>query len=279
MTAVASCIFRGSAKAVSNARICIVLVIALLCTGCATSLDTSTSTTPAEFMLTFDDGPLPGRTDRILDMLATLKAVDGMPVRAGFFLLGDAPEAFWPRRHDYAPYEVWTQKGSVAKYPDLARRIPAEGHIVGNHSTHHVWLHWPWQQSQKAITAEMAEWEAIAQPVLGEQKSHLFRPPYLVLTKNLQAVAQRMDYQIVMGEATGDTTPLMSVSRIKRKLTQLLQEWDKPYPCVLVFHDIRPATYKHLDEIVSALQQQGFRLVHFEPARLVEANELVEVVH
>lgn len=258
-------------------RSCIMVAIALLFAGCATPSDVPPSTGPAEFMLTFDDGPLPGRTDRILDMLATLKAADGTPVRAGFFLLGDAPQAFWQRRHDYAPYEVWNHKGSVAKYPELARRISAEGHIVGSHSTHHVWLHWPWQQSQKAITAEMAQWEAIAQPVLGEQKSQLFRPPYLVLTKNLQAVTQRMDYQIVMGEATGDTTPLMSVARIKAKLTRLLQQWDKPYPCVFVFHDIRPATYKHLDEIVSALQQQGFRLVHFDPLRLSETADVVGV--
>jgi hypothetical protein len=36
----------------------------------------------------------------------------------------------------------------------------------------------------------------------------------------------------------------------------------------LIFHDNRPTTYQHLDEIVSNLQQQGFRLVHFDPKRL-----------
>ena len=219
-------------------------------------------------MLTFDDGPLPGRTDRVLDMLATLKAVDGTPVKAGFFLLGDAPDRFWQRRHDYAPYEVWNNKGSIAKYPDIARRIQREGHIIGNHSTHHVWLHWPWQNSQKAITAELTQWEALALPVLGEQKVRLFRPPYLVLTNKLRATAQQMDYQIVMGSSTGDTTPFLTLTMIKAKTAALLRNWDKPYPCVLVFHDIRPATYEHLDEIVSSLQQKGFQLVHFDPARL-----------
>lgn len=248
------------------------MTITFLLTGCATRPDAGAalpaSVPPAEFMLTFDDGPLPGRTDRVLDMLATLKAADGTPVRAGFFLLGDAPDTFWRRRRDYAPYEVWGHKGSIADYPELARRIQQEGHLIGNHSTHHVWLHWPWQHSQKAIAVELAQWEAIATPVLGEQDIQLFRPPYLILTKNLRAVAQQMDYQIVMGSSTGDTTPFLPLATVKAKTAALLSNWNKPYPCVLVFHDMRPATYEHLDEIIINLQRKGFRLVHFDPARL-----------
>jgi peptidoglycan/xylan/chitin deacetylase (PgdA/CDA1 family) len=270
MTVVAPAALTGSGR---KFFIPIIAVIALLLSGCATrpqaDVATATSEHPVtEFMLTFDDGPLPGHTDRVLDMLATLKTVDGTPVKAGFFLLGDAPERSWQRWLDYAPYEFWNRKGSIAKYPDIARRIQREGHIIGNHSTHHVWLHWPWQNSQKAIAAELTQWEALALPVLGEQDVRLFRPPYLLRTKNLLATTDQMGYQVVMGMSAGDAAPLLTLNMIKAKTSALLRDWDKPYPCVLVFHDIRPLTYKHLDEIVTNLQQQGFQLVHFDPARL-----------
>lgn len=63
--------------------------------------------------LTFDDGPNPAVTPSILD---TLRA-EGVP--ATFFLLG---------RH-------------VERWPELARRVAAEGHSIGNHGYHHRKLH------------------------------------------------------------------------------------------------------------------------------------------
>ena len=63
--------------------------------------------------LTFDDGPNPSATPRILDMLRE------HDVAATFFLLG---------KH----VELW---------PSLARRIADEGHAIGNHGYHHRKLH------------------------------------------------------------------------------------------------------------------------------------------
>jgi peptidoglycan/xylan/chitin deacetylase (PgdA/CDA1 family) len=66
-----------------------------------------------EVALTFDDGPNPGATPRILDTLAE------QGVRATFFMLG---------RH-------------VERWPRLARRVAEEGHAIGNHGYHHERLH------------------------------------------------------------------------------------------------------------------------------------------
>jgi len=63
--------------------------------------------------LTFDDGPNPEATPRILDALAA------SGTKATFFLLG---------RH-------------VERWPALAARVAAEGHVVGNHGWHHRKLH------------------------------------------------------------------------------------------------------------------------------------------
>ena len=59
--------------------------------------------------LTFDDGPQPGSTDQILQVLEKFGA------KATFFMLGK----------------------NVAKFPDLARRVLDSGHEVGEHSYRH----------------------------------------------------------------------------------------------------------------------------------------------
>jgi peptidoglycan-N-acetylglucosamine deacetylase len=71
------------------------------------------STSERIVALTFDDGPNPVATPRILD------ALGAEDVRATFFLLG---------RH-------------VERWPALARRVAAEGHSLGNHGYHHRKLH------------------------------------------------------------------------------------------------------------------------------------------
>jgi peptidoglycan-N-acetylglucosamine deacetylase len=71
------------------------------------------STADRAVALTFDDGPNPVATPRILDTLRELE------VAATFFLLG---------KH-------------VERWPALARRVVDEGHVVGNHGYHHRKLH------------------------------------------------------------------------------------------------------------------------------------------
>jgi peptidoglycan/xylan/chitin deacetylase (PgdA/CDA1 family) len=66
-----------------------------------------------QLALTFDDGPNPAATPAILD------ALGARGVKASFFILG---------RH-------------AQRWPDLVRRIAAEGHVVCNHGYHHRKLH------------------------------------------------------------------------------------------------------------------------------------------
>jgi len=60
--------------------------------------------------LTFDDGPHPRHTPELLDMLARKS------IRATFFVVG--------RR--------------VKQFPRVLERVAAEGHEIGNHTSHHV---------------------------------------------------------------------------------------------------------------------------------------------
>lgn len=181
----------------------LIALITSLVVGCGTApvvadRPAQIATQRVEFMLSFDDGPLPDVTERVLDMLATLNTLDGTPVKAGFFLLSNSPEGFWQRRVTYAPYELWT-KGSIAEYPEIARRIKQAGHTIGNHTAHHSWFRWPWMDTPEAVQAEFTMWEATSNRVLGASSTRLFRPPYLILTKNVRETANRLGYQLVMG--------------------------------------------------------------------------------
>src|SRR5829696_2911331 len=64
---------------------------------------------PGEVVLTFDDGPIPPYSNRILDMLAA------ECVKATFFIVGRQARAF----------------------PDLVRRAYDEGHTIATHSQNH----------------------------------------------------------------------------------------------------------------------------------------------
>lgn len=107
--------------------------------------------------LTFDDGPDPHWTPQLLEILTRHQA------RATFFVLGK----------------------SVSRWPDLTRRLVAEGHAIGNHTWDHPslpLLTWRGRRAQIAWTAEaLAEFGG----------TQLFRPPYghQTLASQLSTVA------------------------------------------------------------------------------------------
>lgn len=101
---------------------------------------------PDSIALTFDDGPHPERTPKILDLLAQTDA------KATFFLIG----------------------AQAARYPDIVRRIAHEGHAIGNHSWSHPWL--PGLSSRR-IEIELTRCQETLETITG-QPPRLVRPPY-----------------------------------------------------------------------------------------------------
>ena len=94
--------------------------------------------------LTFDDGPIPDVTPKVLDILARYNAP------ATFFSIGD----------------------NVRKHPDIFRQIQTAGHRIGNHSFHHY-------NSWKVSATDYIHDVELATSVID---SDLFRPPYGKLT-------------------------------------------------------------------------------------------------
>ena len=111
--------------------------------------------------LTFDDGPHPELTPRLLDLLAAHGA------HATFFVIGREAE----------------------RQPALVRRIAAEGHAVG----HHSWSHSePASTPARVLLAESRRTRELLEDLLG-RPAPLFRPPHGKVTtaKLLGAWRQR----------------------------------------------------------------------------------------
>jgi peptidoglycan/xylan/chitin deacetylase (PgdA/CDA1 family) len=118
--------------------------------------------------LTFDDGPHPTFTPRVLEILGRRQA------RATFFLIAER----------------------ALQRPDLVARIRAEGHEVGNHYS---------TRSSALIDTneEFADKLALAGRVLGlnATRPRLFRPPGGVARRSQLELARRAGYGIVLGSA------------------------------------------------------------------------------
>lgn len=112
-----------------------------------------------EIYLTFDDGPTPELTPRILEVLKSHKA------KATFFCVGE----------------------NVKRYPELFQQILDDGHGIGNHTYNHLnaW------ETDREIYLENVEKAAELIP------SKLFRPPYGKITPKLIERLKKK-YQLVM---------------------------------------------------------------------------------
>ena len=130
--------------------------------------------------LTFDDGPQPEITNKVLDLLKEYNA------KATFFCIGE----------------------NVKKHPDIYNRILSEGHRVGNHSNTHPSS---WKVNTTAYLNDVEEASRII-------SSDLFRPPYGKLTPRT-LFALRKKYRIIMWDViTGDFDEKVSAAQVEKNV-------------------------------------------------------------
>ncbi len=112
-----------------------------------------------EVYLTFDDGPAPSITEKVLDIL------DSYDARATFFCIGK----------------------NVEMFPEIYSRILEKGHAVGNHTYSHLK---GWKMNNKEYYGDIE----LAGSLI---RSNLFRPPYGKIKRN-QLKYLRHYYNIIM---------------------------------------------------------------------------------
>jgi cellulose synthase/poly-beta-1,6-N-acetylglucosamine synthase-like glycosyltransferase/peptidoglycan/xylan/chitin deacetylase (PgdA/CDA1 family)/spore germination protein YaaH len=184
--------------------------------------------------ITFDDGPDPRWTPKILD---TLKAAN---VKAAFFLVGVNAE----------------------RYPALVRRIVNEGHEIGNHTYYHPNLALCWPEH---IRLELNATQLLLETITGRATT-LFRPPYAADTGPTQLselaplkIAEDLNYLVVLENIDPQDWAKPGADIILRRIKQQRQDGS-----VILLHDAggdRSQTVEALPRILDWLHTRGDTIV------------------
>jgi peptidoglycan/xylan/chitin deacetylase (PgdA/CDA1 family) len=184
-----------------------------------------------EVVLTFDDGPWPGTTDRVLE------ALKRECVRATFFLLG---------------------RNAVA-HPALVHRELADGHTIATHTYSHPLLR---SMSLPRAEAEIDRGIAAVKSALGGEAGQLapfFRfPGFASNPALLDRLAQRG--LVVFGaDLWASDWNKMSPGQ---ELALTLKRLDAAGAGIVLFHDTQAKTAAMLPEFLRELRRRGYRVVH-----------------
>lgn len=122
-----------------------------------------------KIFLTFDDGPVPGPTEFVLETLKNFNA------KATFFCIGD----------------------NVKKHPEVFARIVKEGHAIGNHTYNHL-KGWNYSTSEYISNVEMCatQFKSAGIASLAPHAQQLFRPPYGRIKRS--QIKALPNYRIIM---------------------------------------------------------------------------------
>ena len=197
-----------------------------------------------EVVLTFDDGPEPGPTTRVLD---TLKREC---VRASFFVLGR----------------------SAAAHPALVRRELQEGHTVAHHSFAHPLLN---RMSVEAAEAEINRgFAAVDAALYGKAERNpvtpFFRFPGFASNRALLDRLERRQIAVFGTDLwASDWAPMTPAQQLALVLGRL----DSRRGGIILFHDTKAQTAAMLPAFLRALKSRGYAVVHVvAPARQTAAN-------
>jgi len=179
--------------------------------------------------LTFDDGPNPTFTPRLLDIL------DKYDVKATFFMIGKYMD----------------------KYPEIASDVVRRGHVIGNHTYTHprnIEL-----DTQAQVIRELDKCEEAIERITGK-RGHLFRPPRGLIDGSVFTIASEEGYTTVLWSVCADhhdaPTPELMADRVLAN--------NRPGGIILA-HDgetgIRWKDVAATPLIIEELRKRGYRFV------------------
>ena len=167
--------------------------------------------------LTFDDGPVPGPTEFVLEIL------NRAGVKATFFCIGD----------------------NIRKHPDIFKNILTHGHAIGNHTYHHL-NGWKTNVDDYVKNVALCREEIVAH--FSAQYSacyqHLFRPPFGRISRN-QIKNLQSEYKIIMWDVLSiDYNKNVSIEKCLKNTISASRPGS-----IIVFHD----SYKAEKNLMYAL--------------------------
>ena len=186
-----------------------------------------------QIALTFDDGPHPGYTDRILEILKQ----ENVP--ATFFVVGTQAE----------------------KYPELIKAEVKAGHLVANHTYHHVSLP---KIPQEYVADEIAACGKVIQAITGK-RPYYFRPPGGEYDNEVAEASEALGYTMVLWtDDPGDYASPGADVIFKRTM-------DKTRPGgILLLHDGIAQTVEILPRLLQTLKAQGYTFITVDKMPLLK---------
>jgi peptidoglycan-N-acetylglucosamine deacetylase len=183
-----------------------------------------------EIVLSFDDGPAPLTTEKVLDALAA------ECVKANFFIVGE----------------------SAKMRPDLVRRAYKEGHTIGTHTQTHPDLS---KLPLAAAEREIDDGIQSVQAALGLQNSAapFFRAPYLQMTPDLQEFLIKRDVMLWSVDIDPeDWRPQSAEDLVEHTLAVV----EAKRSGIVLLHDVQPHTAAAIPDLLRELRARGYRIVH-----------------
>lgn len=171
--------------------------------------------------LTFDDGPHPEHTPRILEALAR------SGVTASFFMLG--------RR--------------IARHPDIARDAAAAGHDIGNHGFSHSSLRWA---GGGTVADEVGQAEAVLREHGIKTGKKLFRPPHGSKSPLLEWHLRHRGYGLIHW----NLSPKDWKAAGKDELLERMLTYLRP-GAIILLHDLG-RTADVLPDFIAAAREKGY---------------------
>jgi peptidoglycan/xylan/chitin deacetylase (PgdA/CDA1 family) len=175
--------------------------------------------------ITFDDGPHPKNTPRLLDLLKE------RGVKATFYVIGQ----------------------NVVQYPDIARRIVEEGHEIGNHSYTHPALP---KLSPARFAEEITKSNDAIQQATGVLPTTM-RPPYGAINA---AITKRLNEEFQLPVILWSVDPLdWKIRKASHVSNHILQNSNAG--AIVLAHDIHPSTIDAMPAAIDGLLAKGFQFV------------------
>jgi peptidoglycan-N-acetylglucosamine deacetylase len=172
--------------------------------------------------LTFDDGPHPELTPKLLDILRH------HGVRATFYVIGR----------------------NVETYPEIARRIVSEGHEIANHTWSHPALP---SLGAARLNQEIEKTTAVIQRVTGRRPTNM-RPPYGAINERVrQAMIRDHGLDVIMWSCDPLDWKRPGASVVAQRMV------DGAAPGgILLAHDIHPGTIEAVPAVITRLKAKGY---------------------
>lgn len=178
--------------------------------------------------LTFDDGPMPQQTEKVLTILNKYDA------KATFFCIGNRI------------------KGNEA----LIKEIHKEGHLIGNHSYSHSNLFD--LMNTRQMVNELQSGNNEIKKVIGKDPL-FFRPPFGVTTPYLAKACRILNFDVIGWNVRSLDTTIKDKQKLVERIIKRIQPGS-----ILLFHDTVEGIELVLEEILNYLKQNNYKVVELD---------------